>query len=162
MLDEQEVDDGMRHSREELIERAIREFELLEELLAGLSDEDWERPLVRPESKDPWTVKDALVHITYWKADVARVVRGQRRPLEVRDLQINDHNHLFYKRWREPSVQEVLAWHRQVHQDVLTALREAPEAWFSGRERGAPWPFDLDGHSAYHRVHDIERALAAA
>jgi hypothetical protein len=38
-------------------------------------------------------------------------------------------------------------------------LKEAPEAWFSGKERGAGWPGDLDGHSAYHRVKDIEQAL---
>ena len=58
-------------------------------------------------------MKDALVHITYWKADVARFAK-------------------------------------------------APEAWFSGRERKAFWPFDLDGHSAEHRVRDIERAPATA
>jgi Mycothiol maleylpyruvate isomerase N-terminal domain len=162
VLDEQEVYKGMFHSREELIERTIREFELLEELVAGLSDEDWERPLLRPEGKDPWTVKDALVHIAYWKADVARMARGQRRSVETRGLRTNDHNHLVYERWRDRSPHEILAWHRQVQEDVLSALREAPEAWFSGRERGSPWPFDLDGHSAYHRVHDIERALAAA
>jgi len=52
-----------------------------------------------------------------------------------------------------------LAWHGQVQQDVLTALQEVPEGWFSGRERGPDWPFDLDGHSAYHRVKDIEQAL---
>lgn len=27
------------------------------------------------------------------------------------------------------------------------------------RDRGAEWPFDLDGHSSYHRVKDIEQAL---
>ena len=53
----------------------------------------------------------------------------------------------------------MLAWHRQVQADVLAALKEAPEAWFSGRERTAKWPADLDGHSAAHRVLDIERAL---
>jgi len=39
------------------------------------------------------------------------------------------------------------------------ALQGAPEKWFSGRERGPDWPQDLVGHSAYHRVNDIERAL---
>ena len=43
---------------------------------------------------------------------------------------------------------------------MLAALREAPEKWFSGRERKPEWPNDLDGHSAYHRVKDIEQALA--
>jgi hypothetical protein len=56
-------------------------------------------------------------------------------------------------------LKEVLAWHRQVQQDVLAALREAPEEWFGGRERRSEWPFDLEGHSTYHRFKDIERAL---
>ena len=149
----------MRHTREEVIERTIREFELLDQVVDGLSDEEWNRPLRRPEGKDPWTVKDALVHITHWKANTARVARKQRRPPEERGLEVNDYNHVIYERWRDCSPQEVLAWHRQVHEDLLAALREAPEAWFTGKERGVPWPFDIDGHSAEHRVKDIERTL---
>ena len=149
----------MRHNREEAIQRTIREFELLDHLVANLTDEEWSRPLPRSESKDPWTVKDALAHITHWKADVARSVRRQRRLIEERGLNINQGNHLVYLRWHNRSPQKVLAWHRQVHKDVLAALQEAPEAWFHGRERGPDWPGDLDGHSTYHRVKDIEWAL---
>jgi hypothetical protein len=151
----------MRHSREEVIERTIREFELLDRLVANLSDHNWMRPLARPESKDPWTVKDALAHITYWKAGVARSARGQHLPPEERGLNYNARNRIVYTRWKDRSPQEVLAWHRQVQEDVLAALREAPEKWFNGRERGNDWPGDLDGHSAAHRMKDIERALAA-
>ncbi len=68
-------------------------------------------------------------------------------------------NHLVYKRWHKRSPQEVLAWHRQVHEDVLRALKEAPEKWFDGRERPDYWPFDMVGHLAVHRVKDIEQAL---
>ena len=150
----------MRHNRDEVIERTIREFELLDQLVASLKDEDWERSLLRPETKDPWTVKDALAHITHWRADVARSVRGQRRPPEERKLNENDANHLIYMRWRNRSPQQVLAWHRQVQGDVMAALREAPEEWFSSKERNPQWPFDLVGHSTYHRVKDLERALA--
>jgi len=50
----------MRHSRSEVIKRTIREFELLDDLVAGLANQDWGRLLPRPETKDPWTVKDAL------------------------------------------------------------------------------------------------------
>ena len=150
----------MRHTREEVIERTIREFELLDDLVAGLTNEDWERLLPRSETKEPWTVKDALAHITHWKADVARSARRQRTPPEERGLGINDGNRLIYVRWRERTPQEVLAWHRQVQEDVLAALREAPEKYFSGRERSPEWPFDLDEHSTYHRVEDIEAALA--
>jgi hypothetical protein len=150
----------MRHNRKEVIERTIQEFELLDQLVRSLADEDWERLLPRPEAREPWTVKDALVHITHWKADVARSARGQRRPPEERRLGESEANHLIYVRWRDRSPQEVLAWHRQVQEDVLAALREAPDEWFSGRERRQEWPIDLDDHSAYHRVKDIERALA--
>jgi hypothetical protein len=149
----------MRHRREDVIERTIREFERLDRLVAGLSDEEWERPLARPETKDPWTVKDALAHITHWKADIARKARGQPRPPEERGLGESEGNRLVYLRWRKRPAAEVLAWHRQVQEDVLAALREAPDKWFGGRERRAEWPYDLDGHSADHRVKDIERAI---
>ena len=150
----------MRHNREEVIERTIREFELLDNLVSNLSEKDWKVPLLRPETKDPWSVKDALAHITHWKADVIRSIRGQRRPPEERGLNYNDGNHLIYMRWRERSPQEVLTWHRQVQEELLAELRVVPDEWFSKRERRQEWPYDLDGHSAYHRVKDIEKALA--
>jgi hypothetical protein len=150
----------MYHTREEVIQRTIREFDLLDCLVLNLKNEDWERSLLRPETKDPWTVKDALAHITHWKANLVRSLRGQRRPSEERGLGATEANHLIYLRWRNRSPSEVLAWHRQVQQDVLDALRAAPEEWFSGRERGEQWPFDLDAHSTSHRVKDIERTLS--
>ncbi len=149
----------MRHSRKEVIQRTTREFKRLDRLVANLSTEDWRRPVPRPETKDPWTVKDALAHITHWKADAARSARRKPRPAEERGLNIGAGNHLVYVRWHDRSPQEVLAWHRQVQEDVLSALREAPDEWFGGRERRAEWPFDLDGHSTEHRVKDIEQAL---
>ncbi len=150
----------MRHTRDEVIARTVQEFKALDRLVARLSDEDWKRLVPRPETKDPWTVKDALAHITHFKADVIRSMQGQPLPPKVRGLTITAENHLIYLRWHRRSPREVLAWHRQVQKDVLAALRAAPDAWFSGRERKADWPFDLDGHSSYHRVKDIERALA--
>ena len=150
----------MRHNREEVIERTIREYELLDQLVANLSDEDWDRLLRRPETKDPWTVKDALAHTTHWKADVARSIMGRRRPSVDRNMPETAANHLIYLRWRDRPVREILAWHRQVHEDVLAALIAAPEEWFSNRERRPDWPYDLDGHCAYHRIKDIEWALA--
>ncbi len=149
----------MRHSRDEVIERTIREFRLLDEMIADLDEADWEKLLERPETKDPWTVKDAVAHITHWKANAARSARHQRIPVEERGLKINEGNHLVYLRWHDRPAREVLAWPRQVQEDVLATLRAAPDEWFSARERRAEWPYDLDGHSAYHRIHDIQRAL---
>lgn len=151
----------MRHTREEVIERATREFELLDQLVANLNQEDWERFVPRPETKDPWTIKDALAHIAFWKANTARSIRKLPRPREERGLKYNDENHLIYLRWRDRPPLEVLAWHRQVQEDLLAALREAPDEYFSGKERNPQWPFDIDGHSLYHRVRDIEKTLAS-
>jgi len=149
----------MRHTREEVVRRTVLEFERLDHLVADLIDEDWNRLLARPETKDPWTAKDALAHITHWKADAVRMIRRQPIPAEEKGLNETDGNHLVYERWRDRSPQEVLAWHRQVQDDVLAALQAAPERWFSARERRPEWPFDLDGHSTYHREKDIEQAL---
>jgi hypothetical protein len=149
----------MRHKREEVIQRTIREFELLDHLVASLTNEEWETPLLRPETKDPWTVKDAVAHITHWKADVTRSATRQKQPPDMRGLGTNDGNHIVYLRWHDRSPQEVLAWHRQVQADLLAMLRSIPDKWFDGRERTPEWPYDLDGHSEYHRVKDIERAL---
>jgi hypothetical protein len=151
----------INHTRDEVIQRTIREYQLLDNLVRHLTDEEWELLLPRPGTKDPWTVKDALAHITHWKADAARSARRQSRPTEERGLETNDANHLIYLRWHDRPPQEVLAWHRQVQEDVLVALREAPDEWFSGRQRKEEWPYDLDGHSAYHRTRDIQRALTA-
>jgi hypothetical protein len=149
----------MRHTRDEVIERTIQEFERLDHLVKNLTNADWNKLLTRPETKDPWTVKDALAHITHWKADAIRKIKKQPIPAEEKGLNWTDGNHLVYERWRDRSPQEVLAWHRQVQIDALAALQGAPEALFSGRERRSEWPFDLDGHSSYHRVNDIENAL---
>jgi hypothetical protein len=151
----------MIHTRKEIIQRINREFKRLDGLVAGLSAKDWTRPVARPEVKEPWTVKDALAHITHWKANVARSIRNQRRPPEERGLTTNEVNSIVYLRWRGRKPQEVLDWHRQVQADVLSALRAAPDEWFSARERSPLWPFDLDGHSAEHRFKDIERTLAS-
>ncbi len=150
----------MRHTRREVIERTVREFETLDRLVAGLPAAAWGLAVPRPETKDPWTVKDALVHITHWKADVGRSATGRRRPPEERGLGTHEGNRLVYLRWRDRSPEEVLAWHRRVQEEVLSDLLAAPEAWFSGREHPPAWPVDLEGHSAAHRARDIERALA--
>jgi hypothetical protein len=152
----------MRHTRSEVARRARREFEKLDRLVTGLHPADWNRLVPRPEGKDPWTVKDALAHIVYWKEHTARVIRGERRPVELRGLDVNDGNHLIYRRWRDRRPSEVVRWHRSVHAEVLRTLAEKPAEWFTRRDRGPSWPGDLDGHSAHHRLKDIDAALDRA
>ena len=149
----------MRHTRTDVIARTRREFARLDRLVARLRPADWARPVPRPPGRDPWTVKDALVHIVYWKESTARVIRGERRPPEMRGLGVNQGNRLVYLRWRRRRPREVIEYHRRVHADVLRTLAATDAAWFSRRERAPGWLGDLDGHSAAHRVRDIEAAL---
>jgi len=152
----------VRHTRREVVQRTRREFDALDRLLTRLRPADWRRRVPRPEAKDPWTVKDALAHIVHWKEHTARVIRGERRPLELRGLDVNTINHLIYRRWSDRRPGEVVQWHRRVQADVLRTLAEKPAEWFMRRERGPSWPGDLDGHSAHHRLKDIEAALGRA
>lgn len=151
----------MRHTRKEVTERTQREFRLLDQLVKRLKPADWRRRVPRPETKDPWTVKDALAHIVYWKEHSARVFRGDKRPPEMRGLEVNAINAVIYQRWRHRRPADVVAWHRRAQKDALLMLRGRPDEWFSGKERGPSWPGDFDGHSAWHRVRDIEAALQA-
>ncbi|MGH9202612.1 MAG: maleylpyruvate isomerase N-terminal domain-containing protein [Vicinamibacterales bacterium] len=150
----------MRHTRKEVIARTRREFAQLDRLVARLRPAEWNRRLPRPPTRDPWTVKDALAHIVYWKEHTARVIRGERRLPEMRGLDVNQINRVIYERWRHRRPSEVLAWHRRVHDEVLKTLARTPDEWFGRRARSPQWPADFDGHSAAHRVKDIEGALA--
>jgi hypothetical protein len=150
----------MRHTRGSVIARTRREFTQLDRLVARLRPADWRRHVPRPPARDLWTVKDALVHIVYWKAHTARVIRGERRLPEMRGLDVNQINHLVYQRWRRRRPAAVVAWHRRVHAEVLRTLARTPAAWFGRRAHAPGWPGDLDGHSAAHRVKDIEAALS--
>jgi hypothetical protein len=150
----------MRHTKKTVIARTRLEFARLDRLVTRLRPADWTRPVPRPPARTPWTVKDALAHILYWKEHTARVFRGERRLPEMRGLDVEGINRLVYERWRRRRPAEVVAWHRRVHDDVMATLLGTPEAWFGRRERSAAWPADLDGHSAGHRVKDIEAALS--
>lgn len=149
----------MRHSRDAVVARAQAEFERLDALLGGLTEHQWRLPLGRSETKDPWTVKDAVAHVTHWKADQIRRLRRLPPPADERGLSETEGNHLVYERWRDRPARDVLEWHREVQDELLVTLREAPDELFSGRERGPAWPYDIDGHSADHRVRDLEHAL---
>jgi hypothetical protein len=149
----------MRHSKESVTGRARREYQQLDRVVRKIKPADWNRPVPRPESRDPWTVKDALAHIVYWKEHSARVVRGEKRLPELRGLEVNAINAIIYERWRRRRPADVVAYHRRIQEDVMRSLREKPDEWFTGRERGPYWPGDFDGHSAWHRVRDIDATI---
>ena len=148
----------MRHTRAGVIAGTRKEFRELDRLVATLQPADWRRLVPRPEGRDPWTVKDSLAHILYWKEHTARVIRGEKRPAEFRGLETNAINRLIYERWRQRRPADVLTWHRRVQVDVLRTLTATPAAWFGRKEHGPDWPGDFTTHSAWHRLRDIEAA----
>ena len=150
----------MRHKKRDVIARTRREFAILDRLVKRLRAADWKRLVPRPAARDPWTVKDALAHIVYWKEHSARVFRGERRLPEMRGLDVNAINRLIYRRWRRRQPRELVAWHRQVQKDVMKTLEAKPPEWFRRRDRSPKWPLDFDAHSADHRRDDIEAVLA--
>ena len=150
----------MRHTRRGVVARTTREFAELDRVVKRLRPADWKRLVPRPPSHDPWTVKDALCHIVYWKEHSTRVFRGEPRPPELRGLDVKKLNRLIYERWRSRRPSEAVAWHRRVQADVMKMLAETPDEWFGRREHSKEWPLDFDGHSAAHRVKDIEAALS--
>ena len=150
----------MRYTRADVLEREAREHAALERLLANLRAGDWARLVPRPETRDPWTVKDAVAHILHWKQHTVRRIRGFKAPAEERGLTITESNRRVYERWRERPVKEMLAWHHQVHAEAVAALNELPEDWFTRRERGPDWLGDLHSHVAAHRRRDLEPALS--
>ena len=91
----------MRHTKQSVIARTRREYAILDRLVRRLEAADWKRRVPRPATRDPWTVKDALAHIVYWKEHSARVFRGERRRPEMRGLDVNAINRLIYRRARQ-------------------------------------------------------------
>lgn len=108
-----EVAEPTRHTRQDVVERTQREFQRLDDLVKRLDAADWRRRMPRPETKDQWTVKDALAHVVHWKEHTAHVIRGEKRPPELRGLEVGAINRIVYERWRNRRPADVLAWHRE-------------------------------------------------
>src|SRR5437867_8814138 len=107
----------MRHTRRTVVARTRREFARLDRVVRRLRPGDWKRLVPRPETRAPWTVKDALAHILYWKEHTCRVFRGEKRCPEMRGLGIEQINRKVYNRWRHQLPATLVAWHRRVHTD---------------------------------------------
>ena len=154
----------MLHTRESVLKRVVDEFDALEAAIAELGEHDWAHLLGKREGKDPWTVKDSLAHITYWKARSMRRFRGERRkPGEApQPRSLIGANHIVFEEWKDRPLEDVLAWHRQVQSDLVAAVLNAPESHFSKRGRSPSWPFGAIGHSTKHRMKDLERLPARA
>jgi Mycothiol maleylpyruvate isomerase N-terminal domain len=149
----------MRHTRTGVIERTRAEYAELDRLVKRLKPADWRRRVPRPEGKDPWTVKDALAHIVYWKEHTERYFRGAKRPDYLKGIDVSGINAVIYRRWRSRPPSDVVDAHKRIQKTVLKTLRATPEEFFTRREHNADWPGDFTSHSRWHRIRDIEAAI---
>ena len=109
--------------------------------------------------RERWTAKDALAHIVEWKRQALRALRKEPSDPELRGLAIDRKNRALYERWHDRPARDVVAYHRAVHRDVVTAMRALPGAYFAKR-RSPIWPNDLVGHVAWHRRRHLDSVLA--
>jgi len=144
----------VKHSRASVIKRVEAEYRALDAIVRQLSARDWSKPAMREEAPIRFAAKDVLAHITAWKWRQARVVAKNKSPLKPYEPpktgNIQDTNAGIYRRSHRTSAKTLVAEHRAAHRAMLTALREAPAAYFV-KDYAAQWPFDAVGHVAEHR-----------
>ena len=149
----------MIHTKRRTLARIEAEYRALDRAVRRLAPADFRRPAFQAEARERWTVKDALAHIVWWKANMHRAItKAPQRPGWSK-LTVRQANKKIYDEWHRTSPRELVAWHRAAHRALLASLRRLPEVYFSGRRRSGEWPFDLVGHSAEHRTRHIERAV---
>jgi hypothetical protein len=88
-----------------------------------------------PQDAQGWTVKDHLIHLTFWERSVIFFLQGQPRHQglgveETLYLQGNDNeiNAAIYRQHKDLSVSETLAQFRSTHQQLLKALQPLTDA----------------------------------
>ncbi len=148
------------HTKRRTMARVSAEYRALDQVVRRIGAAGLERPVpgfgARARiRRERWTGKDALAHIVEWKRQALRALRAEASDPRLRGLTIERKNRVLYDRWHRRPAHAVVAYHRAVQRDVMTALRALPEAYFAKR-RSPYWPNDLVGHARGHR----ERHLA--
>lgn len=147
------------HTKVATIARVRAEYRALDRLVRRMGPADFRRRVFKSETRESWTVKDALAHITAWKWHMQRALAKERRPSGPRATTVAEANGRIYRRWHRRPAADVVADIRAAQRAVLRTLRALPDEHFTLRARSSSWPFDLVGHSTEHRVRHIETGL---
>jgi hypothetical protein len=151
----------VRHTKAHTIARIEKEFRALDRVVREVGAADLRRPVPGFGSRarirrERWTGKDALAHIVEWKCVVLRSLRREGADPELRGRELAGQNRVLYERWKRRPVTAVIAFHRRVHREVMSALRALPDDYFTRTARSPSWPNDLLGHAAGHRERHLE------
>lgn len=154
------------HNKRETMARVEKEYRALDAVVRRLGTKGLEAPVpgfgARARiRREKWTRKDALAHIVEWRRQALRALRKEPSDPALNGLPIDRKNRRLYERWHSRSARAVVAYHRKVHKETMTALRRLPDQYFR-RRLSSIWPNDLVGHSAEHRRRHLEAPDLAA
>jgi len=154
------------HNKRETMARVEKEYRALDAVVRRLGSKGLEAPVpgfgARARiRRERWTRKDALAHIVEWRRNALRALRKESSDPELRGLKIDQQNRKLYQRWHARPAREVVAYHRKIHKETMTAMRRLPDQYFR-RRLSSIWPNDLVGHSAEHRRRHLEAASGPA
>jgi hypothetical protein len=122
----------IQERRADLLRRSRAEHQQLETLLASLSDEE----MTRPGVTDDWSVKDHLIHLTWWEQRVIMMLSGGADPIDAipngqdGDDTINTH---VYEQNHERPLADVRAAFDRSYQEMLDLIATAPDDVLSVR-----------------------------
>jgi hypothetical protein len=118
--------------RADLLQRSREAHGKLEALLGSLSDEE----MTRPGVTDDWSVKDHLVHLTWWEQRVILMLSGAADPISAipngqeGDDTINAHVH---EQNQQRSLEDVRAAFNRSYQEMMDLIATAPEDVLSAK-----------------------------
>ncbi len=128
MIDAQKT----RTCRDQLL-RSTREAHIrLDELLAGLSEEEQ----IRPGVTGDWSVKDHLAHLTWWEQSVIRILAGAPDPIAAIPGNAKDEdaiNAYVFAQNRDRSLADVRTAFDVSYQQMLHLIASVPDDVFDTR-----------------------------
>ena len=124
--------DTIQQRRADLMQRSREAHGQLEALLGSLSNEE----MTRPGVTDDWSVKDHLVHLTWWEQRVILILSGAADPIEAipnsqeGDDTINAHVH---EQNQQRSLADVRAAFDRSYQEMMDVIATAPDDVLSAK-----------------------------
>ena len=137
---------------QQVLEKLGRAWKDFEESYAGLSPEQ----LMTPNVTGKWSVRDIIAHVTWWEEEALKhmplILEGGTPP-KYSDKYggIDDFNAIMTVKRSHLTLEEVLQQHDEVHERLLTYVREAPEElWARETKFRRRLRLDTFGHYPVH------------
>ena len=139
------------HRKADFLAYIQAEHAQLEALLATLSEEQ----MLRAGVAGAWSVKDVLVHLTWWEQDLlAKLATGEVLDPELKGdpLAVDHANALIIEAKRKTPLAEVLAEFLSSYQQVLRAIEELSEEDLA---REATYQYLVNNTGAHYAEHRV-------